>query len=393
MHEWEKDLIEKSLKTNFDVDVKLGNRFLIAHKLPSWTYGIDYVSEVFGEAARLGLFLHLVDTDEWVVEGSGALASILIKSGAKGVEIRSEGGAKRRLKGKKVELPCALSYCLVRVGGHVGFAKRVNNLYKIKDLAKLDFKMLRETSVDSLLEKNGQLMENVVGEAESFIKKTSKIYPQKKMPVAYSGGADSTALLVLAVEALGSDKVVAVYTDTRLEIPENIDYVKQITDKLGVELIALKSPYDPYIEIKSRGLMSVKNRWCTKLLKLEALRIFYRENGYKVYLDGARSYESALRERTPRLSENPYIKNVKRALPIKDWPRFMVQLFLISRKIPINPLYEKGLTRIGCIVCPAMMPYELKISYDSYREYHLKILEASRLNEKEYLTMAWSAKH
>ncbi|MCC6009946.1 MAG: phosphoadenosine phosphosulfate reductase family protein [Fervidicoccaceae archaeon] len=117
-----------------------------------------------------------------------------------------------------------------------------------------------------------------------------------------------------------------------------------------------------------------------------------RGEGQRVYLDGARAYESSLREKTPRLSENPYIKEVARALPIRDWPRMLVQLYLMWRGIPPNPLYDEGLKRIGCMVCPAMMNYELKLSYARNRSFHEAVMNSAGLSPDEYLSMKWKGR-
>lgn len=390
MNSWERKRLDEFIEKLFGVKVELTNRFLVAHKMPSWQSNIDYASEVFGEGAKLGLLIHIVNKDEWVVEGTGALASILEGLGAIANEITTRDGSRRRLKGKKVKLNCNTDYCLVRAENYVGLAKKTTqNSYKIKDLARRGFKLLKEPTTSSLLSKNKEVLWRMTNEAVSFIKTIAQRFNQEVIPVAYSGGADSTALLSLAVEALGNDRVVAVYTDTGMEFPETIIYAESITAQLGVKLIVLKHAYDPFEQIRKRGLMSLKNRWCTKLLKLETLKSFYKKGGYKVYLDGARAYESSLREKTPRLSENPYIKGVVRALPIRDWPRMLVQLYLIDKGIPPNPLYEEGLTRIGCMVCPAMMNYELQLSYTKNKGFHEAIINSAGLSLNEYLSMKW----
>jgi 3'-phosphoadenosine 5'-phosphosulfate sulfotransferase (PAPS reductase)/FAD synthetase/NOL1/NOP2/fmu family ribosome biogenesis protein len=395
MSSWEKMRVEEFVEKFFGVKASLGSRFLVAHKMPSWEPGIDYASEIYGEGAKLGLLIHRVDKDAWAVEGTGALASILEGIGAAVNEIRESEAVSRRLKGKKIKIDtgkCA-DYCLVKAGDYVGFAKKTaDNSYKIKDLARKGFRLLGEPAASSLLNKNMDVLEKMADEAKSFIRRVSEKYGQNEVPVAYSGGADSTALLSLAVEALGGERVIAVYTDTGMEFPETIAYAESVAARLGVRLVVLKSIYDPISEIRRRGIMSVENRWCTRLLKLEALKKFYREGGYRVYLDGARAYESSLREKTPRLSENPYIKEVARALPIRDWPRMLVQLYLMWRGIPPNPLYDEGLTRIGCMVCPAMMNYELKLSYARNRSFHEAVMNSAGLSPEEYLSMRWKGR-
>lgn len=79
-----------------------------------------------------------------------------------------------------------------------------------------------------------------------------------------------------------------------------------------------------------------------------------------------------------------------RALPIKKWPRILVQLYLLSRGIELNPLYDKGYSRIGCIVCPAMHKHELLLSYNQYSEIHEEILKKTGLSREEYFSMKWT---
>ncbi|MEM1719956.1 MAG: phosphoadenosine phosphosulfate reductase family protein, partial [Desulfurococcaceae archaeon] len=125
---------------------------------------------------------------------------------------------------------------------------------------------------------------------------------------------------------------------------------------------------------------------------LYPLKKLYENRGVRLYLDGARDYESALRARTRRIAENPALPRVYRALPIKSWPRLLVQLYLHSREVELNPLYDKGLSRIGCIVCPAMHKYELALSYSLYRNLHEEIIKACGFNVEEYLSMGWSGR-
>ena len=44
--------------------------------------------------------------------------------------------------------------------------------------------------------------------------------------------------------------------------------------------------------------------------------------------------------------------------PIRNWRALEVFLYLWWQKAEINPLYDKGLERIGCFLCPAMLESE-----------------------------------
>ncbi|HID41974.1 MAG TPA: hypothetical protein EYP33_07495, partial [Pyrodictium sp.] len=128
-----------------------------------------------------------------------------------------------------------------------------------------------------------------------------------------------------------------------------------------------------------------------RLLKLQILRRFYSRVGAKLVLDGARRWESSNRARTPRLGQNPLIPGVARALPIHHWPRLVVQLYLAERGIPLSQLYHYGLTRIGCIACPAMYLYEIHIAYHLhpwwYRKLARAVAEHQGIDEAEALRL------
>lgn len=394
---YERSILSEVIEKEFNIRLNFDRKYIVFHRVPSWSEKIDYVVEVFGEGARLGLLYYDLE-DKWKIIPSGALASILIEHGAVDAELTDP--TKGYLKNKRVKLNefnCRKKeYVLLKTKGYAGVGKvidTVNCIIKVKDLAPLGFKLLNEPTEHDLINCNKQLVEEAAEEAKSFI---HSIYREKispgKIHVSFSGGADSAAVLSLAVEELGSSKVVAVYTDTGLEYPDTQKYVEKTVSKLGVELVVLKPSVPIIEEIRRRGLMNVENRWCTALLKLEPLRKYYEINNVKVYLDGARDYESTLRARTPRLSENPAIPGVIRALPIKKWPRILVQLYLKSRFLELNPLYDKGLSRIGCIICPAMHIYELDLSYQMYRSVHEEVLKITGINREDYLLMKWSGK-
>jgi len=89
----------------------------------------------------------------------------------------------------------------------------------------------------------------------------------------------------------------SVYSDYKaLEYPESREYVEGFGVETKVLNYVVLKPEVSFIdEITKRGLMSVENRWCTELLKLRPLREYYTRRNVKIYLDGARDYESTLR--------------------------------------------------------------------------------------------------
>jgi len=64
----------------------------------------------------------------------------------------------------------------------------------------------------------------------------------KKVAVLVSGGKDSTATLVLALERLGPDRVIPVFTDTGWEARETYKYLDYLEERLGVKIERIRHP-------------------------------------------------------------------------------------------------------------------------------------------------------
>jgi phosphoadenosine phosphosulfate reductase len=68
---------------------------------------------------------------------------------------------------------------------------------------------------------------------------------------------------------------------------------------------------------------------------------------------GQRQYESSQRYEKGNVWHNPWVPGQIGASPIQNWPSLLVWLYLFQQEAEYNPLYEKGLERIGCWLCPA----------------------------------------
>ena len=382
---FEKRVLEGVVRREFGATPGFTGRLVVFHRAPA-PMG-EYAVEVFAEALRLGV-LEYAPGRGWVLHPSGALGSLLESVGAPALEVAVP--PLRRLKGKRVQVPGGASvdagWLLLRVpGSMVAVARSLGNgVAKVKDVAPLGFRPLPPAELDEAVEANAEVVGGLAAEAREFIRRAyNRVQAGRgRVYVAVSGGADSAAVLSLAREAIGSERLVAVYVDTGMEFPETRRTVERLTSMLGVDLEVVEADTDPLEEVRSRGLMTRDERWCTRLLKLEPLRRFYQSRGARLVLDGARRWESSLRASTPRLGENPLIPGVVRALPIHGWPRLAVQLYLAERSIPLNTLYMEGLTRIGCIACPAMHLYELHVAYRLHPGWFHRLAEAAAEHER-----------
>jgi 3'-phosphoadenosine 5'-phosphosulfate sulfotransferase (PAPS reductase)/FAD synthetase len=112
------------------------------------------------------------------------------------------------------------------------------------------------------------------------------------------------------------------------------------------------SPIKEAIE-SGRELPANKNGWCTHL-KVKATQGHIRQlsKPSKVLMVvGDCEAESSFRLNRPvTIEHGDHVE----AAPIKFWSAMHVQLYSASNKVPLNPIYDYGLFRVGCYVCPAL---------------------------------------
>jgi len=80
--------------------------------------------------------------------------------------------------------------------------------------------------------------------------------------VQYSGGKDSQASLLWAVNKYGADKIEAVFCDTSWENPITYDHIQETVNELGIKLHTLKSKkYNDFKNlVKTKGSFPTTKR-------------------------------------------------------------------------------------------------------------------------------------
>lgn len=180
--------------------------------------------------------------------------------------------------------------------------------------------------------------------------------------VSFSGGKDSLAVLHLAKMHFGEDIVRGIYVDTGVDFPHTKKYVKEMREKLGIEIDVVRSDVD--VLLSRKGLPTKDNRWCT-LRKTHAfkkrLKWYKKKFDRVLVLVGDRDSESVARARKPPVRKR---ENYLEAAPIKQWSTFLVQLYHLKYHLPFNPLYLRGFYRLGCYICPALTALEKHIMFN-----------------------------
>lgn len=181
--------------------------------------------------------------------------------------------------------------------------------------------------------------------------------------VQFSGGKDSTALVLWAIEHFG-DAFVPLFCDTKSEHLITMAYIERINRTVlkGRLVVRASEKYDGMIPlVAARGRVpSVKARFCTDELKIQPTAAYLRTlHDDVVVYQGIRADESKPRkEAGPRVWADEYDCFVNR--PLYNWT--VQRVFDMHRKhgVEPNPLYLLGAGRVGCFPCINITLGELK---------------------------------
>ena len=228
--------------------------------------------------------------------------------------------------------------------------------------------------------------------------------------IAYSGGKDSDCIKILA--GLAGVKYEAVHNLTTVDAPETVQYIKSQPD------VTIKIPHDNddnpvtmWNLIVRKGTPPLRtSRYCCSELK---------ELGGKgkIVVTGVRWTESARRKESAdvvkfigkpkgtqkiadelgveykttkqggiilnddndvnrRMVEHCYRTRKTMVNPIVDWSDEDVWDFLSYYGCKINPLYECGFKRIGCIGCPMAVKHMRNLEFELYPKYKQAYIRA-----------------
>jgi len=224
-----------------------------------------------------------------------------------------------------------------------------------------------------------------------------------KALVSVSGGKDSTATLLLALERLPKEDIFPAFADTGNEHPMTYDYVRFLGERFGLTIKWVRADFTEWwwqrrdyvrdkwpipsikkgwpdgvpaeviarvLSVFEKGptgnpfldLCIIKGRFpsrmaqfCTDFLKKQPLNkytndlVVSRHPEAIEYWQGVRADESENRSKLPERETGGELFMIYR--PILRWN--VAQVFEQHRKSGIepNPLYKLGMSRVGCMPC------------------------------------------
>jgi cysteine desulfurase / selenocysteine lyase len=353
---------------------RFGNVPLQKILLLNKTGGTDRADLVIMNGERLGWLTFDPVTRQFSLDIAPEALPFLIGHATKSVmdldretDIRNEGG---RVGGKRLLLKTLApdGTVIVKYKNRYGTGMVRDGSVKVKELIPVVSRTVPDPGWDVAVEKNKYHLKNLERNAIRAIKQHLSDRPTAN--VSFSGGKDSTAVLHIARKA-GVTK--AFFIDTGIEFPETIAFVRS----QGVDVI--QKAVDFWQAAEKAGPPGKDNRWCCKLLKLHPLKLYLADIGPCVTVQGNRWYESWNRAGLDETSQNPANPLQLNISPIRNWRALEVFLYLWWQGLPLNPLYDRGLERIGCFLCPAMLESEyeeLKTIQPAFAERWMAFLES-----------------
>ena len=221
---------------------------------------------------------------------------------------------------------------------------------------------------------------------QAWIKRIQKEYD--KIFVSFSGGKDSVASLIFALQNFDKDKIEALWVDVGYDFPELYPYILFYINKADVKLNVLKipTPLDQLAQVF--GNLSHRTRWCGPEGKFISISHFFdnlpKSKSY-ISFEGTRWDESRAREgrayfsdETESFVSNPTFR------PVLDFSNRHVCNYCLQNGYPLISSYS-FFDRSGCYICPENTLSGwglLRALYPNLFKKHIQFLKCAAKNEK-----------
>ena len=191
--------------------------------------------------------------------------------------------------------------------------------------------------------------------------------------VSFSGGKDSTAMLLKMIEAkMQIDEIV--FLDTTVEFPEMYEHIEKVKKYINRDITILKADnsYEfmmfDYVKKKGKNKgqkgyswADFRTRWCTIYLKQNVIKKYLKKyKDYKII-----EYIGLAADETKRLERKKDERDTR--FPLVDWG--------ITEKQALEYCYSKGFDwgglytkfdRVSCWCCPLKSLKELRVLYKDF---------------------------
>lgn len=202
--------------------------------------------------------------------------------------------------------------------------------------------------------------------------------------VSFSGGKDSTAMLLMMLERnIQIDEII--FCDTTVEFLEMYEHIGKVKKYINMPITILKAEhsyeYMMFDYVKKKGKAKEekgydwagpRQRWCTRYFKQQSISRYLREKyGKNINIV---EYIGIAVDETERLEKNKNKSNLK--YPLAEWGITEQQAleYCYSKGFDWGGLYRK-FKRVSCWCCPLQSLKELRVLYKDFPELWKKLKE------------------
>lgn len=204
--------------------------------------------------------------------------------------------------------------------------------------------------------------------------------------VSFSGGKDSTAMLLMMLEkGMKIDEIV--FCDTGLEFPDMYDHIDKVEAYIGRKITRLKADRSfeywafEHVKVKGKtkgeigyGWPSMRIRWCTDRLKTSVINRYFKEKR-KIY--DVVQYVAIAADEEWRVKNEHY--------PLVEWGVTEKQAlqYCFDKGFDWNGLYD-NMDRVSCWCCPLQPLKCLKVLHDHYPDLWEKLKEMDSRTDTQF---------
>jgi len=206
----------------------------------------------------------------------------------------------------------------------------------------------------------------------------------KKHIVSFSGGKDSTAMLLMMLErGMRVDDIV--FCDTGMEFPAMYRHIAKVEAYIDRKVTVLRAPhtYEYYLgeHIKRNGQVGYghpdfRNRWCTQLLKKSPIYRYMKEFESPIEYHGIAADEAHRAGRNgEKHSRYPLIKwNITESEALQ---------YCYDKGFDWDGLYEQ-FVRVSCWCCPLSRIGELRTLHNKYPGLWKRLQEMDKKSRRKF---------
>ena len=191
-------------------------------------------------------------------------------------------------------------------------------------------------------------LQEKIGQAQELIRGINPV--GRRTCVTCSFQAECMVLVDLVIAE--QPEIPVLFLETGYHFPETYAYRDEMTRRLGLNLINLKSERTVAEQETQFGILyeTAPDRCCA-MRKVEPL--FRGLEEYDIWFTALRREQSSTRAnlKTADPFKLPSGHTLLKVSPLADWTNADVWLYLKQRDIPLLPLYDNGYTSIGCAPC------------------------------------------